>query len=222
CGNSFEVKLSHSTYIQCCSIICGAKFKQQNFDNKLKSQIGITIKDWLVKHYINQCWVYSQICKELHINARTLMRYMRQYSIPIRNPSEAVKLQWIRNPKKAESLLGIPHPTIRGDNNPAKRPSSRLKNSLSKRGNKNPMFNILGKDNPCWKGGKMTLRGKGWNSIKTQVKRRDNNICQECGSTEKLEVHHIVTYRNKKNFNKLTNLVTLCHNCHVKQLSHKL
>jgi 5-methylcytosine-specific restriction endonuclease McrA len=222
CGKSFDVKLSHSLYIQCCSMACGGKFKQQNFDNALESRLGMPIKDWLSEHYLNQLWVYSQICNELHINTRTLMRYMRQFNIPVRNPSEAVRVQWIRNPHKAESLKGIPRPMLRGENNPAKQPLARLKNSLSKRGEKNPMYNILGKDNPRWKGGKMTLRGKGWNTIRTQVLRRDNYTCQQCGSKEKLEVHHIVTYRNKKNFNQLTNLVTLCRECHRKQLSHKL
>lgn len=222
CDNLFEVRLYQATLIKCCSNECGAKFKQQNFDNALESRLGMPIKDWLIEHYINQLWVYNQICKELHINTRTLMRYMRQFNIPIRNPSEAVKVQWIRNPHKGDSLKGIPRPMFKGDNNPAKQPLARLKNSLSKRGEKNPMFNILGKLHHNWKGGKMTLRGKGWNTIRTQVIRRDDYTCQQCGSKEELEVHHIVTYRNKKNFNKLTNLVTLCRECHKKQLSHKL
>ena len=210
--------------INCCSNKCGQALRRLNFDNALASRIGIPIKDWLIDHYLNQFQTYRQICAELSINTRTLMSYMKQYNIPIRKGSEAIKVQWINNDarRKAQSefLKSIPHPS--GDDNPTRRPEVREKIRQSKLGSKNPMYNVLGKDNPRWKGGKMTLRGKGWNTIRTQVLRRDNNTCQQCGSKEKLEVHHIVTYRNKKNFNKLTNLVTLCRVCHRNQLSHKL
>jgi len=93
--------------INCCSNKCGQLLKQQKFDNALESHIGISIKDWLFDHYINQLWVYNQICNELHINTRTLMRYMRQFNIPIRNPSEAVKTQWVRNPNRHDDGLKI-------------------------------------------------------------------------------------------------------------------
>lgn len=88
-------------------MVCGGKFKQQRFDTMLESKIGVPIKDWLVAHYTNQLWVYSQITKELGINTRTLMRYMRQFNIPIRNPSEAVRTQWVRNPKRHNEGLKI-------------------------------------------------------------------------------------------------------------------
>ena len=40
-----------------------------------------------------------------------------------------------------------------------------------------------------------------------------NHYCQNCGSTENLDVHH--KDRNYKN-NEITNLETLCHTCHMK------
>ena len=221
CGNPFQQ--SHQT-ILCCSNKCGQIFKQINFDKTLESKLNMPIEIWLREYYLNQFWSFRKICIHLKINIRTLMRYMRQFNIPVRHGSDAIKTQWVNNParQKAQSEFSKKLPHITGDANPAKRPDVRLKISLSKRGDKNPMYNILGITNPKWKGGKMTCRGKGWNSIRTQVLRRDNNTCQQCGSTNNLEVHHIVTFRNKKNFNSLTNLVTLCKNCHKMQLSHKL
>lgn len=218
CGKEFQ---NYNSFVQCCSQTCGNIFKQANYEKKLEERIGSPVKDFLYDKYVTKFWDYEELCQYMHINTRTLMRYMRQFSIPIRSPSEVVRLQWIKNPDKAKSLKGIPKPSMRGDNNPSKRPEVRKQISLSKLGSKNPMFNKLGKAHHNWKGGKMTSRGKGWNSIRTQVLRRDNSTCQQCGDTERLEAHHIVTYRNK-HFNTLPNLVTLCHNCHTQQMSHRL
>jgi predicted HNH restriction endonuclease len=41
----------------------------------------------------------------------------------------------------------------------------------------------------------------------------DNNECRECGSKEKLHVHHIKE-RCKGGTNDINNLITLCNNCH--------
>lgn len=44
---------------------------------------------------------------------------------------------------------------------------------------------------------------------------RDDNRCQECGSTEDLSVHHLIP-RRESGTHKLCNLVTLCRSCHLK------
>jgi len=47
---------------------------------------------------------------------------------------------------------------------------------------------------------------------------RDGYKCVDCGSTEKLIVHHSDNSRiTKKINNKLSNLVTLCKSCHAKR-----
>ena len=55
-------------------------------------------------------------------------------------------------------------------------------------------------------------------TLKEQIRKRDNYTCQECDKTQeeldrKLDVHHI-DY-NKKN-NKSENLISLCKSCHAK------
>ena len=51
-----------------------------------------------------------------------------------------------------------------------------------------------------------------WRNIRTQVLNRDANRCCMCGSTYRLQVHHIDgDYRN----NELDNLVTVCEGHHV-------
>ena len=44
---------------------------------------------------------------------------------------------------------------------------------------------------------------------------RDKYTCQDCGSTENLEVHHLLPI-SQGGKNTLNNLKTVCHDCHVK------
>lgn len=63
-----------------------------------------------------------------------------------------------------------------------------------------------------------TAKGKRplfWNTFKYECFSRDNYTCQKCGSTEKLECHHKIPVVNGGT-NELSNLITLCHDCHAK------
>ncbi|EMA68834.1 pCQ3_20 [Halorubrum aidingense JCM 13560] len=55
------------------------------------------------------------------------------------------------------------------------------------------------------------------NSLSTQVRNavldRDGNKCRRCGSTEILEVHHIIPY-SRGGKDEVQNLATLCQECH--------
>ena len=65
--------------------------------------------------------------------------------------------------------------------------------------------------NPRWKGG----ISEGYY---TRISRSNkDDICEKCGSSETIEVHHID--RNRKN-NKIENLLLLCKSCHSKE--HKV
>ena len=55
--------------------------------------------------------------------------------------------------------------------------------------------------------------GSDWNMQRTSCLQRDNYTCQQCGSKEKIEVHHWEPYRFCYD-NSLENLVTLCFDCH--------
>lgn len=48
---------------------------------------------------------------------------------------------------------------------------------------------------------------------RTMILERDNHLCQNCGNTEKLEVHHVIPV-NENGDRKPVNLCTLCANCH--------
>ena len=53
-----------------------------------------------------------------------------------------------------------------------------------------------------------------WKSVKAMVLARDKYKCTVCGSTLRLEVHHL-TYDNHGNeHNHKSDLITVCHSCH--------
>lgn len=71
-----------------------------------------------------------------------------------------------------------------------------------------------GDKHPNWVGGTDKYRGSDWKEQRQKALDRDKNICQRCGSTEDLNVHHITPYRESKS-NKLSNLITYCRRCHM-------
>lgn len=103
-------------------------------------------------------------------------------------------------------------------------PSTRKKISLSKMGKRNWMFGKTGNKHHLYNGGKIWYRGKDWDIIKSETKKRDGNKCLICGITEEehnsiygqpLQVHHKNPYRYSQD-NSLDNLMTVCCACHRK------
>lgn len=56
-------------------------------------------------------------------------------------------------------------------------------------------------------------RGEDWDSIRESCYKRDGYKCRGCGSTDKIDAHHIIPYRLTKD-NNLSNLITYCPRCH--------
>lgn len=61
------------------------------------------------------------------------------------------------------------------------------------------------------------LSSKEYKNFRQTILQRDNYCCQECGNTEKLQIHHI---KSKSKFPELImepdNCITLCITCHSK------
>ena len=53
-----------------------------------------------------------------------------------------------------------------------------------------------------------------YDSLRSQVLRRDSWRCQSCGSMSNLEVHH-KNFRSHSGDDSESNLVTLCNACHA-------
>lgn len=77
-----------------------------------------------------------------------------------------------------------------------------------------------GEKHPRWEGGisretnRRIQRGI-WKRIKKLALKRDNFTCQNCGSKNNLQVHHIISYELSGDY--LDNLITLCCSCHIKE-----
>ena len=55
--------------------------------------------------------------------------------------------------------------------------------------------------------------GTNWQKISKEIRKRDNNTCQKCGSHEHLQVHHRLWWWD----DSPDNLITLCQQCHSKE-----
>jgi 5-methylcytosine-specific restriction endonuclease McrA len=59
-----------------------------------------------------------------------------------------------------------------------------------------------------------------WRERRQDALERDGYMCQECGQTEDLTVHHITSIREfiePEEAHRLENLVTLCAGCHTNE-----
>ena len=84
------------------------------------------------------------------------------------------------------------------------------------------------RDEGWWIGDHVVSRGPDWPRQRDQARRRDGYRCRWCGAPERPQrqhhVHHVVPFRdfrwvpgqneNYRQANRLSNLVTLCPNCH--------
>lgn len=61
----------------------------------------------------------------------------------------------------------------------------------------------------------MEKRGADHTKAQRNGKRRDNGVCQICGSTMHTEGHHAFDYQFGGAADD-SNIVTLCHECHMK------
>jgi len=60
---------------------------------------------------------------------------------------------------------------------------------------------------------RLRLDSQAYARLHRAILQRDRWRCQSCGSTTKLEVHHI-SARSKLDDDKEENLITLCRTCH--------
>jgi 5-methylcytosine-specific restriction endonuclease McrA len=93
---------------------------------------------------------------------------------------------------------------------------ARVREGIKQRNRKRPA--TQGANHYRWKGGQLR-RGKGLasrhNIWAAQVKRRDAHCCQDCGTTDKVEAHHIFPYADyPAERENIHNGITLCESCH--------
>ncbi len=89
------------------------------------------------------------------------------------------------------------------------------------RGEKNGMSGRTGSSNPNWRGGgsperqRMYASGE-WRRLRRKVYARAGGICERCGSTELLHMHHVKPWAEYPEFRlTIENIELLCRPCHI-------
>ena len=88
------------------------------------------------------------------------------------------------------------------------------------RGERNGMAGRTGSSNPNWKGGTSPERQRvyassEWRRLRREVRRRDGELCLECGADDVLHLHHIKSWATHPELRlDPSNVVLLCRRCH--------
>jgi hypothetical protein len=78
----------------------------------------------------------------------------------------------------------------------------------------------VGENNPAWRGGYVGYYGPSWRPARRAARERDSHQCRRCGRKlgRRPDVHHIQpfnTFASHEEANRVENLVSLCHSCHM-------
>lgn len=142
-------------------------------------------KEWLYNEYINKKRSSSEIAKDEGITDGGILFWLKKHGIKTRSTSEVRRIKFWGQP-----------------------------------GEKNPMFGKRGPEVGNWQGGRTPERQAFYSSqeyiiASKTVWKRDHGICQRCGAYNiKMDIHHIISFSEKKYRADITNLVVLCRQCH--------
>jgi len=99
-----------------------------------------------------------------------------------------------------------------------KRPKHAERMSEMHSGEGNPMYGVRGEDAPNWQGGdwmdQSWRRTADWYEAREEALERDDNECQDCGTSDELHVHHIEPVNDGGDKFDTENLLTLCKEHH--------
>lgn len=78
------------------------------------------------------------------------------------------------------------------------------------------LANRTGDNHPRWNGGSSSRYFSGYKKWKDSVHDRDGYSCVRCGSKERIEAHHMDSWKNnREKESHVNNGVTLCKKCHL-------
>lgn len=216
CGKEIERKRSRVKYSYCNDC---KRFKNLGpVIDKYEAYLGVdNLGDWLYEKYIDERLSFRKIMTFLNTNAnKTISSLLQYYDIPIRYGSEAIKTQWENNEERREHLRNnCSHLHTDESINKMKKTKQteeyRKKASESKMGDKNPAYKPdLDRDSDT----KRSIAGT--TKWKRDIREKYNHKCDKCGSSEKLNTHHLYNWSEHpdKRFD-IENGVLLCEKCHI-------
>lgn len=202
--------------------------------------------DVLEELYISKKLSSYTIADLLKVSRPTVLNYLNEYKISIRDTSQAIKIKWTKQ-KYRNALLKYAklrwklhsHPKGMLGKKPWNKGTKGLmkpnKGSFKKGKHYSPETEfkkginpptkfkpndprLIGKNNPRWRGGYEPFYGPDWREQRKKALERDKHICQICGSPETTYKHdvHHIKPYRESKDNSLSNLITLCRPCHLK------
>ena len=182
-------------------------------------------KKFLIKEYIQNKKSITQIAKIIKCCSATIRRQLIKQNIKIRTSKEGIKLLNRKDENHPNYIDGRTNKSCFCIDCSKKVSDYRVKRCKDCH---NKYVGFTNMKNGTFKGEKNPsyIDGKGYepypqefnNQLKELIRKRDNYECQKCGIKQKdyykkLDIHHI-DY-DKDNLNP-KNLITLCHECHMK------
>lgn len=216
CGKKFRTEPNkiRRGIAKYCSHSCYAKAMKLDVKRR-KFRVS---KEELRKLYLDKKLSYKQIAKKLGISRSTIENWVKRFDFPRRDISTATKLAM-----RDKTVPRIPVRCHHCGKLLYRRPKFISQHKYSFCSRKCFDLGWVGKNNPAWKGGHQPNYGPNWKKQKKKVLERDEYTCQLCNPKNNgkwLEVHHIVSLRDfglegYEEANRLDNLITLCHSCHM-------
>ncbi len=182
-------------------------------------------KEWLYQKYIVEELDCVQIGKIVSRDPGTIHYWMRKFDIPTRPRGHT----WQTNLQQGQPF-GFKHTQVAKDKIGKASKDRKQVPYLNKDG----VHRIKGKRGNVvwnWKGGitserQTFYRSEEWKKTVKAIWKRDNAICQRCRldhrtldrkseDYKKFHIHHIVSFMIKELRIELTNLILLCHPCHM-------
>lgn len=218
-----------------CSKDCEAEDKSKKEFERFNKLVGENGEEFLYKKYVIEKMSARSIAKEVYnkeTGASTIVRWIKALGLEneIRHGSEAIKTQWINNPKRKKEQgelikkhLGAGTPSRMKLIKKMNTIEYKEKSRVAKLGKNNPMYGVTGENHPHWNPSltneERLLKRKVPQNYKwiRDVYKRDNYTCQCCGYDKggTLVAHHLNSWHwDKDNRFNIENGVTLCESCH--------
>lgn len=223
-----------------CSISCKSEYQRK--------QKPVT-REWLYEKYVNEGLGTVEIGKLVNRHPKRVYEWLIDLDIPIRKREWDIERdaqnklyqnqKWLFN-QYANQRKSVP--VIASEQNVSigvimhfmrefgieRRTMEEVRDiqywGLS--GEDNPMYGIIGENNPNWKGGctperQVLYSSQEWANAISTVWKRDSKICQRCGikylwGQSIFHVHHIVPFSESiKLRSNPDNLLLVCRECHL-------